>query len=317
MLLSIIIPVYNVEAFVEKCIRSCESQDIPHSEYEIICVNDGSKDRSLSIIKRLSREFTNIIIIDQPNGGLSAARNSGMKKATGDYYMFVDSDDWIAENCLGLLTKKLLKEKPDVLALCAANVYGTECKRRFSYINEVPQKGKDFLKNLRSPCAPFSIWSSVFLSKNDLFFYEGIFHEDSEFTPRAYYLADKVSFTNDIVYYVYQNPNSITRSVNPKKSFDLIEYVCEHLSVFSNMVDNDYKYIFHDMISMYINNSLANISSLDPSEKDSFNLCLYNHKKLFKHLKQSTLVKYKVEYMLFNLFPKNYISVYQFIKKLH
>ena len=88
--LSIIIPVYNVEKFVERCIRSCEKQDVSSDNYEIICVNDGSKDNSLDIINRLSTEYPNIIVISQPNGGLSAARNTGMRNASGVYYMFVD-----------------------------------------------------------------------------------------------------------------------------------------------------------------------------------------------------------------------------------
>ena len=122
MILSIIIPVYNVEPFVERCIRSCEAQNIAKNKYEIICINDGSKDNSLKIISRIADEFPNIHVFSQPNAGLSAARNHGMRVAKGDYYMFVDSDDWIAENCLGMLTDKLREERPDVLTFCAANV---------------------------------------------------------------------------------------------------------------------------------------------------------------------------------------------------
>ena len=178
------------------------------------------------------------------------------------------------------------------------------------------QKGKDYIRKHFSPCAPFSIWSSSFFKENKLSFCEGIFHEDSEFTPRAYYLANRISFTNDIIYYVYQNPNSITRSINPKKSFDLVETVCDHLSVFCYNVDDDDKYVFHNMIAMYLNNALANIVKSDIEEQKKLNSCIYKHRDLFTHLFKSTKIKYKIEAFFFNMFPKHCLGVYKIMKHL-
>ncbi len=315
--LSIIIPVYNVEKYVERCIRSCEKQDIGCNNYEIVCVNDGSKDNSIDIINRLATEYSNIVVISQPNRGLSAARNTGMRHASGVYYMFVDSDDWIAENCLGKLIEKLKEEKPDALAICAANVYGDEYKRRMSYESEKSQKGREYLRTHFSPCAPFSIWAASFLKKNNLLFYEGILHEDSEFTPRAYYLADTISRTNELIYYVFQNPNSITRTVNPQKSYDLVEVVCEHLYDFcEKTVDPDYKSIFYKMISMYINNALATILNSSKEEQMKLNTCLYSHRHLFTNLLKSPLLKNRVEGVLFSLFPRQYTNIYKLMKSI-
>ena len=114
MLLSIIVPIYNVEKYVEKCIRSCEAQDISKEDYEVVVINDGSPDNSLKIVERIADEFPNIKIISQPNKGLSAARNTGMRNASGDYYMFVDSDDWIAEKCLGKIQEQITNLVPDL-----------------------------------------------------------------------------------------------------------------------------------------------------------------------------------------------------------
>lgn len=314
MILSIIIPVYNVEPFVEKCIRSCEAQDVSKDDYEIVVVNDGSKDNSLDVVNCVANEFENIRVFSQPNAGLSAARNTGMREAKGEYYMFVDSDDWIADNCLAKLIGKLRKERPDALAICAANVINGENKRRQSYPDESPISGLDLLVKGVSPCAPFSIWSSDFFKKFNLTFFEGIFHEDSEFTPRAYYLADKVSLTNDIIYYVRQNPNSITRSSNPKKSFDLVNVVCPHLSEFSKCVDARYQYLFHDMVSMYLNNALFNIVDTSKDNQQRLNEAIYNNRSLFMHLKRSTILKYRLEFVLFNLFPQNTVQVYKMLK---
>ena len=100
MFLSIVLPINNVSPYLEECLSSCFAQDIPASDYELVCVNDGSTDNCPEILQRLSETHPNMIVINQANGGLSHARNVGMAAARGDYIWFVDSDDVIRENCL-------------------------------------------------------------------------------------------------------------------------------------------------------------------------------------------------------------------------
>ena len=317
MLLSIIIPVYNVEHFIEKCVRSCENQDIPHAEYELIIINDGSKDNSLRVVEHIAQDYNNIRIFSQDNAGLSAARNRGMQEAQGEYYMFVDSDDWIADNCLGKLTFKLKSEHPDALAICAANVINDTPKRRKSYLDETPITGRDLLLRGVEPCAPFSIWRAAFFKKHHLTFFEGIFHEDSEFTPRAYYLAEKVSFINDIIYYVYQNPNSITRTVNPKKSFDLINVVCTHLYDFAQSVEDKYKTCFYNMVALYVNNALHGICYCSQEKQKELNDILFMHPELYQGMLLSSISKYRFEGKLFRMFPKHPLFIYKLLQKFN
>lgn len=315
--LSIVIPVYNVESYVEKCIRSCMNQDVLPADYEVICVNDGSKDNSLEVVNYVAKDYTNIQVISQPNGGLSAARNTGVKHASGKYIMFVDSDDWIADNCLKKLVQKLKNETPDALVISVANVFPDGLKVKQKFTSGLQISGKELLKMKVSPCAQYAIWSSDFLKKHNLSFFEGIFHEDSEFTPRAYYLAQKISLNTEVTYYVRQNPNSITRTINPKKSYDLVEIVCEHLSDFcEKSVAAEHKIIFHKMISMYINNALANILKSNKDEQLLLNKCLYNHRHLFIHLRESPLLKNRIEGVLFSLFTKQYVFIYKLMKSI-
>lgn len=315
MLLSIIIPVYNVEKYVEKCIRSCETQDIPLCDYEILCINDGSKDNSLAIIEGLAREFTNITVITQPNGGLSAARNTGMQHAKGDYYFFLDSDDWIAENCLGNIVNKLQSENPDILCISAANVLGEEICPRHSFPREEPLSGRDAQKRGGiDACAPFLITRAEHFKKYDLKFYEGIFHEDSELTPKLVYLAQKVSFTNDIIYYVRQTPGSITRSVNPKRSFDLVNVVCSHLYDFSKHVDPEYRPKYYYWVSMYMNNAISYIIKCPKDKQKELNDAIFNNRNYWEYLALSGMLKYKIEYKLLKLFPHNAVEIYKFLK---
>ena len=114
MRLSIVIPVYNTEPYLEKCLGSCLKQDIDISDYEIVIVNDGTKDNAMSVAERFGDEYPNVRIISQENAGLSVARNVGLSHSEGDYVWFVDSDDYISQNSLGLVFEKI-SENPDVI----------------------------------------------------------------------------------------------------------------------------------------------------------------------------------------------------------
>lgn len=315
MILSIIIPVYNVEKYVEKCIRSCEAQDISKDDYEIVVVNDGSLDKSLDVAKQVAADYGNIKIVSQPNKGLSAARNIGMYSASGKYYMFVDSDDWIAENCLGKICDVLMKEQPDALAICAVNVKGDVLERRQIYVDATSVPGYELLKRGVSPCATFAIWSASFLKKYELNFFEGIFHEDSEFTPRAYYLAEKVAFINEIIYYVFQNPHSITRTPNPQRAFDLVNVVCVHLSDFcKSVVSKNHKQVFYNLLAMYLNNALAYVCMADKNQQKLLNDAIYLNRQLLMDMRKASFVKYRLEVLLFRMFPKHYVWIYKILK---
>ena len=103
MKLSIIIPVYNVEKYVERCLRSILNQGVSEKEYEIIIQNDGSTDNSLAIVERVVKEYSNCLVFSSQNRGLSAARNAAFCHASGHCVWFVDSDDWIEDGCLSIL----------------------------------------------------------------------------------------------------------------------------------------------------------------------------------------------------------------------
>lgn len=317
MKISIIIPVYNVEQYVERCIRSCVNQSVPSTDFQIICVNDGSTDNSLCVIEKLAKEYPNIEIISQKNRGLSAARNTGMRKAIGEYYMFVDSDDWIADGSLIRIIKKLDLEKPDILCICSTRTDGKNEFAPESFDSEEPLTGPQALAKGLNPCAPFSIVRSGFIKDNSFKFYEGIYHEDSELTPRMHYSASKISFLNGIIYYYYVNINSIMGKPNPKKSFDLINVVCPSLSLFAKTIPNSDRYIFDNMISMYFNNACNFICKCEKKSQYEFNKTMAKNTDLLSHLRKSTIKKYNVEGALFKLFPLHILKIYKIIMKLH
>lgn len=314
MLLSFIIPAYNVAQYILDCVESCENQDLEKSDFELIIINDGSKDNSLEIALNLQGKYSNITVVSQENSGLSMARNKGLEYAHGEYIWFVDSDDIIKENCLRSIIERCHRDDLDLLGICAANIDNNELRRRFDYIGrDGVYKGTDVLnEGSIQCCSPFTIYRRSFLVKNNLRFFPGIYHEDNEFSPRVYYLAERVGFLNDVLYYVRQTPGSITRTPNPKRAYDYVT-VCDSLHHFYyNQAKENNSVFFHNQISYLINNALF----LAKDNKVSINDIMYENKHLFIHMKESKVLKYRIEGLLFSCFSKHVQQIFSIMTKV-
>lgn len=239
MKLSLIIPVYNVEQYVKHCLQSCLCQPyVTADDYELVIVNDGTKDRSMQVVEDVVRGLSNVTIINQHNQGLSMARNAGLKEAKGEYVWFVDSDDWIEEGCLHGIIRRLEETDVDMLQLQYRNVYSddTPGDEHFSTIEGIIS-GKDWLvKDKFLVPVPFMVYRREFLLGNHLSFCPGIYHEDNEFKPRALYLAKSCASYDKVAYnYFRGNPNSITAVPRLKNGTDILvvmnrlkDFVDEH-----------------------------------------------------------------------------------------
>lgn len=236
MLLSIIIPVYNVAPYIEKCLASLLCQGLSPSDYELIVVNDGSTDESYTIAKTFLEHQASFSpftfhLISQPNGGLSAARNTGIRHAKGKYIQFVDSDDYLEPNVLGTLVQKMEQEQLDVLRFNYQNVneqyqvfepYKT-MKPFVDYRDEVCD-GLTFLtERLGYGCyaVQFMIRATL-LQAEAHHFKAGIYFEDTEWTPRLLVRAQRVTSVDTMVYNYLMRTGSITQSVNPEKTKKLL-----------------------------------------------------------------------------------------------
>lgn len=318
MKLSIVIPMYNVEKYICRCIDSClqQAQVQLGIDYEIVCVNDGSKDSSEVMARKYEKKNNGIFVISQKNMGLSGARNTGLKKAKGDFVWFVDSDDWIEVDCLNKVIDLCQVHNLDILQFCAANIIDDKPVRRFHRRNTgTIMTGKECLKYRFPHCAPFSIYKRAFLQENKLSFYEGIFHEDNEFTPRTYYMAQRVMAIDDILYYVYQNPNSITRTINPKKSKDSI-LVMKSLHAFSKDFKGEERKSFDDIITSIMNVALHDTLGLSKQDQCEFASMMKNNRDLINHLSGASSWVYHIESMLLKLFSNHPIEVYKFLNLL-
>ena len=317
MKLSIVIPVYNTEKYLDKCLASCVNQEVERADYEIVVVDDGTKDNAMEIARRFQDNYSNIKIYSQENAGLSAARNMGLSHCSGDYVWFVDSDDYIDKESLSLIFNKI-EENPDIICIQAKRSDETTPRNFFS--GNV-QNGYDVLLHSFDAwdrCVPYFIFNRQFIDNHNLRFYVGIFHEDDEFTPRALVFDEKVCVIDRPLYYYWvKTENTITKTVNPKKSYDNI-IVAESLSNFkeNNSMPANVKQVFENHISLIINNTLDNINQSDKQTAKNFNKFLRTKKYLFSSLRKSNKMKYKLEYLLFSVFC-NYVGVYNFIQNFN
>lgn len=230
MLLSIIVPVYNVEKYLRKCVDSLLAQDLSPEEYEIILVNDGSTDQGGKICDEYATSHSNLIVIHQQNGGLGAARNSGIDAAQGKYIQFVDSDDYLEPNVLKALVEKMESDKLDVLRFNYRNVNeqyevvepNKDPKRFVNYSDEVCD-GLIFLNKRLGPAC----YACQFLVRRDLLtdckFKGGIYFEDTEWTPRMLLKSNRAASTDMLVYNYLVREGSITQSVDEKKKRKVLD----------------------------------------------------------------------------------------------
>lgn len=218
---SIIIPVYNAGQFIEKCLLSCEDQDIDPSAYEIIVINDGSKDRSLEIMKRIIKKYNNIFLINGPNEGVSNARNKGLEIAQGKYIWCVDADDYIETNCLSNILMILENEKLDALQISNYVVQNEDISIYEDFTETITMTPEEYVK---PQCFRGSTWGTIFkreiFEKNSLRFDKEIsLAEDQLFLLSVFNFSTRVKRSSVFVYYYNINPSSILNNITEEQLY--------------------------------------------------------------------------------------------------
>ena len=316
MILSIVIPVYQVEKYVEKCLRSCEAQDIASTGYELIVVNDGSKDNSLDIIQSVARDYGNIKVYTKDNSGLSATRNYGLSLAKGDFVWFIDSDDWIETNCLGRIVEKLQPDV-DICQLTYRKAYDDSSKNVDIHSKNIngDMTGKEVtLKGGLHAPAQFCIYRRQFLIENELLFVPGIFHEDIEYKPRAVYLAKKIVLDDVVSYNYYQRTSgSITSSFSIKRAES---YIAANNSLyrFSEGLESLYRRAFYRRISLNMNSLFYEYHNLNDIDKPKVVEILKQNRHLLGCMLKTRNVKYSLEGILFLISIPLGFRFYQVLK---
>lgn len=246
--LSVIIPVYNVENHIAKCLDSVLEQS--DETVEIICVNDDSPDGSRAIISDYISKHKNIKCIDRPNGGLSAARNTGIVAAKGEYIVLLDSDDWLEENVLKNLYNQAKEANLDVLIANTKWIYPQKThieKQNSAEIISTVTNGMDAIIKLMQaeiyvPMAYNYICKREFLIANNLNFKEGLIYEDELWTPQVLLKANRVLATSIYHYNYLQRENTITNTEGSQLKADSFFYVSKQILALSTLKnDTDLK----------------------------------------------------------------------------
>ena len=257
-LVSVIVPVYNVEKHLKSCVESVLCQT--HTEVELILVDDGSPDKCGEICDQYAHTDPRVRVIHQKNSGLSAARNAGLDVATGTYIVFLDSDDMIHPQLLRLCVDTFKKSNADMVAYKYQEVseedriYTKDLPSNIIFktasANQVKQYFYDFFPDILS----ISAWARVY--KKEIFannrFNVGIIYEDMQILPSVLCACDEICYTNAPLYYYRQTANSIIRSNFSIKQFDML-YV-EKNSLIPFIEENASKDSINKVYDSYIDN---------------------------------------------------------------
>ena len=227
MRLSIIVPVFQVERYIRPCVESIFRQGMHEDEFEVILVNDGTRDRSFEVIADIVDNHRNITVVEQPNQGLSAARNTGLAKATGEYVLFLDSDDLLADNRLAAPLRDAAQTGVDLLIAGFVKMTDEEISQgmpplQTAYESVVKQGPTAFLQDLNpQQCYVWrTLYRRAFLRDNGISFIPGIYFEDVPFTTECYLKAKTCGVTDYTLYIYRQRPGSIVSAINKRKVMD-------------------------------------------------------------------------------------------------
>lgn len=275
MKVSIIIPIYNVEKYIERCINSVLNQT--YRNLELILINDCTPDQSMEIAQRIinnsekSKDLEVKYISHTANKGIAATRNTGMKNVSGEYFFFLDSDDEITPNCIESMVTLALKYKK--VDLIQGNTIDTNNKKIKSLdLKNIPEyiDNKNILKKLMFNDGsitieiPHVVWNKLIrtelIRNNDMYFKEGIIAEDVYWLLNYWNNFNSVCFNSNPTYYYYNIPNSITNSIGQKERA-LYARLVTYRDLFPKLASKDY-YIFKDSL-LYIHNSYSVMNKIN------------------------------------------------------
>lgn len=284
-LISVIIPVYNVEAYLRECVESVLKQT--YQNFEIILVDDGSTDSSGVICDEYVDKDERVSVIHQSNGGLSVARNTGLSESNGDYIYFLDSDDYIAENALEHLIKIAEKDNSDIVFFDAVSFADTnDFTVKQNYIrknNYQTDNGLNVFSKMSKnqefhSAVPLLFIRKEFLLNSCITFIPGILFEDMVFTYQLFCKSVTVSQCSEALYYRRYRKNSIMTSSKTIKHFKSCVVVYQHNAEFTSKQISNNTDCLNDFVCRCAFNVFNVFEKLSKSDKKSCK----NELKIFK-----------------------------------
>lgn len=298
--LSIIIPVYNVQKYLEDCLLSIYKQSLSLETFEVIAVNDGSTDSSIDILREYGEMYPNLIIISQENKGLSVARNNGLAVASGKYVFFMDSDDFLCLDSLASLLLKAMEHDLDVLRFDYkyVNEEGYELDKKSNRNRRLIYSGL----LINGPClyeriyqSEFFVWSLLikrsFLLEFAISYEEKVFFEDVVYALKIAYYAKKAMYMDIVMYAYRQRKTSIIYTIDKKKVRDIIGASVSVLKYVNDpSLDDGFKSAINETVTNLIVFALLRIAELKEKE-ERISLCALINESGISHLQPGRKVK--------------------------
>lgn len=270
--ISVVVPVYKVEPYLKRCVDSILNQT--YSDFQIILVDDGSPDNCGEICDEYAKKDARIHVIHRENGGLSAARNSGINwvfdHSFTEWITFIDSDDWVCNNYLKLLLDLNIQNNTDISICNSTFAYDDNTSPNITNVYRCISPESFWVKNQGNAVVA---WGKLY--KTSLFerlrYPEGKLHEDEYITYKFLFLQKEISVTSDGLYFYYQSPNSIMRSKWSAKRLDNLEAYGEQLVFFNK---NGYKKAYNESKKLFTISIINNINEIKKSKNKDMNMSL-------------------------------------------
>lgn len=307
---SFIVPVYNGEKYIDRCLKSLLNQT--YNNFEIIIINDGSTDNSEKILNEYQKKHLQIKVFHQDNKGLSVSRNIGIKKATGDYILFVDVDDYISNETLAFLESKITKSVDLIKFDWTSNQKELNLELGETKI----LSGSEALINLIIAKKVFEmavlyVYKKSFIIKNNIYFKEKSYHEDFGLLPITILKAKEVIVTKKVLYYYDQDVigsimNNSDYAKTKKKAFDVLDFYQEIKIELPN-IKNVNKLAVHLLKSYNASAVLNKRKTLNKKDKQIYDAKIIEFKVLDDLYTKTIKGKIKkiFYYSLITLFKKN------------
>ena len=337
---SIIVPVYNVENYIERCLNSLVNQTF--KDIEIITINDGSTDKSLELLNKYAKEDIRISVIDLGDEGVSYCRNLGIEKANGKYIMFVDSDDWIDSNMVEVMYKKAEENKLDLVMCSYIREFKDHSKEKIFNLPEEIIYKEDKVKNelLRKLVGPIkeelsnpemldalgTVWGKLYradiLKENKLKFVdlnEIGSAEDTLFNIFTFNYLKKVMFLNKPMYHYWRdNPKSVTSQYNPKLK-EQRKVFFKYISDFIR--ENNFEQVFEEALNNRICTSVLGLGLIECSKNNKIsrinkikNIKIIINEEYIRNAYKNLELKYfSIHWRIFYFFIKHKMSICSYL----
>ena len=279
--LSLIVPFYGVENYIRACLESLYHQDLPENEYEVICVNDCSPDDSESIVKEFQSQHGNLrLICHETNKRLGAARNTGLAAARGDYVWFIDSDDYIKDNCLRGIIESCENNRLDILHWAILDNSGKWIKRIDE--SDVTTGIDDLISGSKDLTFPWNrVYKRDFLLSNNLWFND-VWGGDVIHTIQAMNYAERTKGVSDS-FYIYRTDNMNSDMRSPLTSHKVISFtyiLAKELDDVIPQLSAELQPVVKEGVVWRVNQSFKQILKLSFNEKTKFYKSMKGQKEL-------------------------------------